>query len=168
MAKGLRLLLWAAVIGAAAYLCGYVVASRTWERKWDELPVDHQSDTVWVYDTTTVIKPVPKYVEVPGDTIRVPYAVAEHDTLYVPVPLETKTYEGDDYRAVVSGYRPSLDRIDVFRNTVYITNTETRTIPAPRWSLGITAGPQLGYGLTGDGRGMYAGFGITAGVQYRF
>ena len=129
MAKGLRLFLWAAVIGAAAYLCGYVVASRAWERKWNELPVDHQS---------------------------------------VPVPLETKTYEGDDYRAVVSGYRPSLDRIDVFRNTVYITNTETRTIPAPRWSLGITAGPQLGYGLIGDGRGMYAGFGITAGIQYRF
>lgn len=167
MAKGVRLFLWAAVIGAAAYLCGYVVASRTWERKLEDMPVEYRTDTVRVRDTVTTIRPVPKYVEV-HDTLRIPYAVAEHDTLYVPVPLETKTYEGDDYRAVVSGYRPSLDRIDVFRNTVYITNTETRTIPAPRWSLGITAGPQLGYGLTGDGRGMYAGFGITAGIQYRF
>ena len=111
------------------------------------------------------------------DTIKIPkpYPVAVHtvdtvwlhvsDTVAVPLPIESKTYEGEDYRAVVSGWRPSLDEISVFPKTITVTttNTVTQRIPAPRVSFGLAAGPGVFY----DGK-VHGGVGVVAGVLVRF
>ena len=123
-------------------------------------------------DTTTTTKR-----DTIRDTIKIPkpYPVAVHtvdtvwlhasDTGAVPLPIESKTYEGEDYRAVVSGFRPSLDSIAVFPKTITVTttNTVTQRIPAPRVSFGLAAGPGVFY----DGQ-IRGGAGIVAGVLVRF
>lgn len=125
------------------------------------------SDTVTVVnvlrDTTTVFCPVPVLVAV-IDTILIPYPDLEiiHDTTFVKLPRESKEYSGKDFRAVVSGFQPSLDMFQVFPET----KTVTRTISVPslksqRWSVGV----QAGYGITVCDRHIapapYVGLGVS-------
>lgn len=124
----------------------------------------HRTDTVVVRDTVreTVLVPKIRYLTrvdtvlllVPGDTVKVP----------VLVPISRKVYEGEDYRAVVSGFRASLDTLDIFRKTQTVTNTVVQRVEVPgkpkRWGIGVSAG----YALTPQGMKPYIG----AGVQYNF
>lgn len=124
----------------------------------------HRTDTVVVRDTVreTVLVPKIRYLTrvdtvlllVPGDTVKVP----------VLVPISRNVYEGEDYRAVVSGFRASLDTLDIFRKTQTVTNTVVQQVEVPgkpkRWGIGVSAG----YALTPQGMKPYIG----AGVQYNF
>ena len=124
----------------------------------------HRTDTVVVRDTVreTVLVPEVRYLtrvdtvllKVPGDAVKVP----------VLVPISRKVYEGEDYRAVVSGFRASLDTLDIFRKTQTVTNTVVQRVEVPgkpkRWGIGVSAG----YALTPQGMKPYIG----AGVQYNF
>lgn len=84
-----------------------------------------QKDTTIVRDTLTIAKPV-AVTKVKRDTILVCLTdtIKIKDTLYVALPMETKTYKGEDYYAEVSGYRPSLDVIQVYPKTQYVTETK--------------------------------------------
>ena len=103
-------------------------------------------DTLVIRDTFTHY--VPQYVyKHTSDTIRVPVPVPEpeRDTIYVSLPRETRVYEDTRYRAEVSGYEPSLDRIDIYTQTEVVTKDATQIIKhKTRWGLGISAG----YGVT--------------------
>lgn len=136
------------------------------------------SDTtrVVIYDTIKIIKPIPRdsviarYISdrlpIERDSARLTNEAGniapdtnvaskdEQDSANVIIPISTKEYQGDDYRAWVSGYRPSLDSIYVFpkRETITITNTPKMK----RWSIGI----QAGYGFTPTGAQPYIGIGI--------
>lgn len=124
----------------------------------------HRTDTVVVRDTVreTVLVPKVRYLTrvdtvllpVPGDTVEVP----------VPVPISRNVYEGEDYRAVVSGFRASLDTLDIFRKTQTVTNTVVQRVEVPgkpkRWGIGVSAG----YALTPQGVKPYIG----AGISYSF
>ena len=124
----------------------------------------HRTDTMWMRDTVreTVLVPKIRYLTrvdtvlllVPGDTVKVP----------VLVPISRNVYEGEDYRAVVSGFRASLDTINIFRKTQTVTNTVVQRVEVPgkpkRWGIGVSAG----YALTPQGMKPYIG----AGVQYNF
>lgn len=124
----------------------------------------HRTDTMWMRDTVreTVLVPKIRYLTrvdtvlllVPGDTVKVP----------VLVPISRNVYEGEDYRAVVSGFRVSLDTLDIFRKTQTVTNTVVQRVEVPgkpkRWGIGVSAG----YALTPQGMKPYIG----AGVQYNF
>lgn len=105
-------------------------------------------DTLVIRDTIT--HHVPHYVyKHTRDTIRVPVPVPgpepERDTIYVNLPRETKVYEDARYRAEVSGYQPSLDRIDIYTQTQVVTKDVTQVVKQKtRWGLGISAG----YGVT--------------------
>ena len=58
------------------------------------------------------------------------------DSIPVIIPIERKEYRTADYRAVVSGYKPSLDYIEVYRKTQTVTLS-----PKPkRWGIGLQAG----------------------------
>ena len=81
------------------------------------------------------------------------------DSVQVEVPIEQKTYEGENYRAVVQGFRPELVSIDIRQQTVTVTEYKRKW-----WS--VTIGPQLGYGFTPAGWQPYAGIGITAGISF--
>lgn len=103
-------------------------------------------DTLIVRDTVTVECPVPILTTI-IDTFLVAYPdiLVIRDTTFVQLPKERKEYSGKDYRAVVSGYQPSLDLIQVFPET----KTVTKTISVPsrkrsHWSIALHAG----YGLT--------------------
>ena len=133
----------------------------------------HRTDTVVVRDTVreTVLVPKVRYLtrvdtvllKVPGDTVllKVP-----GDTVEVPVlvPISRNVYEGEDYRAVVSGFRASLDTLDIFRKTQTVTNTVVQRVEVPgkpkRWGIGVSAG----YALTPQGVKPYIG----AGISYSF
>jgi hypothetical protein len=85
--------------------------------------------------------------------------VIVRDSVQVEVPMERKTYEGENYRAVVQGFRPELVSIDIRQQTVTVTEYKRKW-----WS--VTIGPQLGYGFTPAGWQPYAGIGITAGISF--
>ena len=79
------------------------------------------------------------------------------DTAFVeiPVPVEVKTYADSTYRAQVSGYRPSLDWIEVYQRTQTITNY----VPSPVWPT-LAISPVLNVEILP--RSLFAGAGIVA------
>ena len=109
-------------------------------------------------DTITRVKPV--YIastpEIRIDTL----ILRERDTIAVPVPIERCVYADSNYRAVVSGWHPSLDTISVYPETRIITIERERVEKGrSRWGLGL----QAGAGLSANGAAVpYVG----VGVQY--
>ena len=113
-------------------------------------------DTVTVRDTVRDTIPRPFTVRFDHwDTLYIPLYIVDtvrtdSVLLPVPIPIERREYLTDDYHAVVSGYRPSLDVMEVFRKT----QTVTVTPKAKRWGIG----PQAGIGYPG---GWYVGVGVS-------
>ena len=150
-----------AVIALVLAIVAFLLGRRSMKPEIVEI---HRTDTVVVRDTVreTVLVPKVRYLTrvdtvlllVPGDTVKVP----------VLVPISRNVYEGEDYRAVVSGFRASLDTLDIFRKTQTVTNTVVQPVEVPgkpkRWGIGVSAG----YALTPQGMKPYIG----AGVQYNF
>ena len=87
-------------------------------------------------------------------------AAADTAAVTIPIERERKTYETEDYRAVVSGIMPSLDEMAVFPKTVQITTTNT---VKKRWTAAVTAGPGMVY----DGK-VHFGVGVVVGLSYNF
>lgn len=149
------------VIALALIAAAFLLGRRSVKPEIVEI---HRTDTVVVRDTVreTVLVPKIRYLTrvdtvlllVPGDTVKVP----------VLVPISRKVYEGEDYRAVVSGFRASLDTLDIFRKTQTVTNTVVQRVEVPgkpkRWGIGVSAG----YALTPQGVKPYIG----AGISYSF
>lgn len=141
MNKKLILEILAAVgVAAISFLAGRA-SKRPSESVRVEQSVIVKRDTIREKEPVFLTKYVDRVELVPvTDTIR------RTDTLYMAVEIERKTYQGDDYRAVVSGWRPSLEEIAVFPKTVYL-QTEVTQPPAPasrrgpRAGIGIAAGP---------------------------
>lgn len=136
-----------------------------YKKGWNDCIASAVPDTVWRVDTiiheqpTEVVKWKDKVVYVP---ISQTDTVHHHDTTYVALQFEKKEYIDSTYKAVVSGFQPSLDWIEVYQRTQTITNTIVEK--APRWSFGVAAGP----GVFWDRRGVSVGIGAVLGVQYRF
>lgn len=140
-------------------LCGLLAAICLWgwlRPSHRDTAGCQQADTIVVLDTLRDTVPRPVLVSIDRwDTLRVPVPdtllLTVRDTLYVPLPIERREYLTADYRAVVSGYRPRLEQMEVFRSR------HTVTLPSPaarRWGFG----PQAGIGLPG---GWYVGVGVS-------
>lgn len=72
----------------------------------NEIIIKYRTDTLVLIDT------------IPGDTAHVA----------VEIPITQKEYSDDStYRAWVSGYKPELDSIDIYRKTIYVEKTITKT-----------------------------------------
>lgn len=103
-------------------------------------------ETEYLYDTVvirdTIRDTVPKYVKAyldRWDTLYVPLpsdTVHHRDTIPFVIPIEKKEYKTADYRAVISGYKPSLDYIEIYHKTQTIRRVEKQG----RWGLGLQAG----------------------------
>lgn len=148
------------VVAALMFVSGLLMWSDLrWRNKTPQTVVETRVDTLVVYDTITAYKPVPFNVYV-VDTMWVPVTVHEHDTIWAQLPREAKVYQDSAYRAVVSGFRPSLDSIEVYRKMQTVIVTQNVRIPPPRWSWGV----QTGVGWNpGGGFSPYIG----VGIQYR-
>lgn len=118
-----------------------------------------RTDTVTItkIDTVTVTKPVIQYkyiTQVITDTLY------NTDSINVPVhiPIERTIFQDSTYRAVVSGYRASLDTIQVYPIHTYTTITNT-IIKQKRFNIGIQAG--VGYGICTKKPDVYVGLGVS-------
>ena len=122
-------------------------------------------DTLYVYDTIFVEKPVIKKVEI-IDTLLLPVPITDtlmlYDTVLVHLPIEQRQYGDTRYTAWVSGYRPKLDSIQIYQTTEYITK-EIKTVTKPkRWGIGL----QVGYGVSFSNKQIKATPYIGIGISY--
>ena len=166
----------AAILVALAAFGGWI-GRGAWELRHTK-PLQADTVCVWIHDTIKLVETKPagtvvvKLPVVVRDTIKIAQNAnaADHlrdstqmvqprDSVQVEVPIERKTYEGENYRAVVQGFRPELVSIDIRQQTVTVTKYKRKW-----WS--VTIGPQLGYGFTPAGWQPYAGIGITAGISF--
>lgn len=113
------------------------------------------ADTIRIRDTVrdsipypvieTVVQEVPElfpvYITLDGDTI--------HEPVYIPVLITQKEYQTENYRAWVSGYKPSLDSVWVYPEKIIIREKPRR------WGIGVIAG----YGIGRNGLSPYVGVG---------
>ena len=103
-------------------------------------------DTLFVYDTIFVEKPVIKKVEI-IDTLLLPVPITDtlmlHDTIFVHLPIEQRQYSDPSYTAWVSGYRPQLDSIRIYQQRGFITKEIKTVTKSKRWGIGL----QAGYGI---------------------
>ena len=118
-----------------------------------------KGDTVHVRDTVrdTIPKPAkrtPKRI----DTVYLPILIdtttdrtVESDSIPVLIPITSKEYKTKDYRAIVSGYKSSLDFMEVYRDKEIIT---LPSMQKKRWGFGL----QAGYSYPS---GIYWGIGIS-------
>jgi len=149
------------------FLAGFLVRGRMTGHGGGETPPEAKTEIRT--DTVTVEKPKPYEVRV-TETIRVAATdtVRVHDTLFLSLPRERKVYRDTSYRAVVSGYMPTLDSMTVYQRTV--TVTKTSLVPSRRrWTVGV--GPSVGLGWVSPvgkegGIGTYVGVGVT--LSYNF
>ena len=124
-----------------------------------------KTDTLYIHDTILREKPVFLRSRV-TDTLFVPVldTIRERDTTFVPVPREERVYGDSSYRAVVSGFRPSLDTLEIYRTEREVIRevTVTQTIAPRRWGVGV----QAGYGVSVSGGRIAPAPYLGVGVYY--
>lgn len=158
----LKKLVIAALLAALLLLSGYLLGRRAGRASVTAEIV--RTDTLRIRDTLLVDRPVPVEVRV-VDTmlVAVTDTVAVNDTVYIQLPRETMVYGDSTYTAQVSGYRPELDWIKVYPQTVYLTKV-VKTNDVKRWGIGV----QAGYGAYVAGWQVhlapYIGVGISYGI----
>ena len=100
-----------------------------------------KGDTVRIRDTIrdTIPKPVKEALK-RTDTVYLPILIdtttdrtVEGDSIPVLIPITSKEYKTDDYRAVVSGYKPSLDSMEIYRDKGFITLTPLQVLRQIWW-----------------------------------
>lgn len=115
------------------------------------LPVaNHDTMTTYVSDTFLM--------QESGDFILSHELSVERDSIAVEIPIIQKRYEGEEYRAYISGYMPNLDSIFVFPQTTIIHEKTYK--PPNRWNIGITAG----YGYSKNSFSPFIGVGISYSI----
>lgn len=143
---------------------GFMLGRRSAQNR-TESKVIRDTVSYTIYDTIVREKPVYRY-SYKTDTIHTYFTTVMHDSVMVEVPIEHKVYAEDSlYRAVVSGWHPSLDSLTVYPKTTTITITNTVKTEPPRWSFGATLGPSV---LATSSGQVKTGLGVTAGLTYHF
>ena len=124
-----------------------------------------KGDTVHIRDTIrdTIPQPVRETLK-RNDTVYLPILIdtstdrtVEGDSIPVLIPITSKEYKTDDYRAVVSGYNPSLDSMEIYRDNKIITFPTPTIQKKKRWGFGL----QAGYGYP---NGWYVGAGVSCNL----
>jgi hypothetical protein len=141
-----------------------------------------ETDTITIYDTIPYIEPAPvhsqqvgsKKVTIPtsyidrgienlpdirADTAELTSAdveVTTPDSLTLQLPITQNVYEGEDYKAYVSGVYPSLDSLFVYPRREIVTIKK----PPKRWHIG----PTIGFGYTPHGFEPFFGISLTYSI----
>lgn len=127
------------IIGALLLIVGYILGR---SRKGENDTILVQRDTTFVRDTVVIDKPAEIRKEYVAEKIMVPVrdTVWLHDTLFIQLPMQKKFYREEDYYAEVSGYNPSLDYLEIYNKTVYVTKTEREKEKRNYLAIGVEAG----------------------------
>lgn len=141
------------VLILAAFGAGRWTATRTRDMV-REIKTVVRVDTVRVSQPEVmVVHPRPAVIE---RLKTVHAAECDSDTVCaVYVPVEQRVYQGEDYKAFVSGHLPRLDSIELYRPVTVVGRRNNS-----RFSVGF----QLGYGITPRGPQPYAGIGISVRI----
>ncbi len=180
MRKTLAMTSWLLIGLVCGVMIGAIIAGK-WCKREGRVTV---RDTVTVVDTCIYKEPVAKdsvqtrtitrylpvvrhdtvmlghYARGNGEAVPPLLLSDERDSAAVEIPITQKRYEGDDYRAYVSGYEVRLDSIFVFRRTTKIRERESK--PPDKWHMGITGG--FGYGFKQKRLEPFVGVGITYSI----
>lgn len=128
-------------------------------RQGREVVIKTKVDTLVVFDTIRIKEPL--IVErrvVDTMTVEVVDYKVVHDTAFVNLPREEVEYRDTSYRAVVSGFLPRLEEIEIYRQDRVVTIETVKTIKEKtRWGLGI----QAGAGISTQGIVPYVGIGVN-------
>lgn len=134
---------WGCLLFLLVFVVGLILGCSTAKRHFrDTTKMVVKCDTTYVYDTTRIVLPQEtKYIKT-TDTllVRVMDTLVVKDTIYMVLQKEVKEYKGEEYFAKVSGYRPSLDYIEVYPKTTIITKTERMAPDKNKVALGINVG----------------------------
>lgn len=149
------------LIAALSFLIG-CIAGCLWRGQRPHAAAEIKVDTVLVSapaaaDSAPVRKEIVKAAlarrtkpeEAEPDTCA---AIAKADSVEVELPIVSKEYAGEEYRAWVSGWQPRLDSIRIYQRVPAMPTAKPK-----RWHLGVTAG----WAFTGRGMSPYVGIGIT-------
>lgn len=153
-------------VGYCGFFVGETICDTVVERVVDSVPVVRDSVVVRVVDRTLMRAETESHeaenheaklrgtmaVE-KGETVR----DDEGDSVRVVVPISQMVYEGEDYKAYVSGFEARLDSIFVDRRTVTISRNVCRK--PPRVSVGIVGG--VGYGVLHRQADCFVGVGVS-------
>ena len=167
--KDIKDLLTGLAILVVLMVAAFCLGRCTGQMGADEGLIAH-SDTVTVTDTVkipfekletqVVTQEVVRYKYVPISVA--PDTFVKHDTIIkvedgvAVIPISLKTYtDSSTYKAVVSGYDPRLEEIEIYQEQTVIT----KTIAPPRISWGLQAGMFV------TPKGLQPGVGV--GVQWR-
>ena len=150
------------VVAVALLVAAFLVGRCTAPKYEAETQVVERVDTMVVRDT--IIREKPSY-RTEYVFVRDSVKVRVHDTVFVSLPRQMRVYQDSLYRAEVSGVDPTLDRIEVYPQTKYITRKETQIVRVTerrKWGVGV----QVGYGITKQGNLFNPGPYIGVGVSY--
>lgn len=136
---------------ATAAVTGSIVRRCSREQPGENPAVTSEIQRMIVHDTVFVDRPIVRTVRtidtviVAAKPAVVTNTVFKTDTVYVRLPIEQKRYSGKDYEAWVSGSRPSLDSIRIFKASDYTVATiQPKSNQRKRkWGIGL----QAGYGI---------------------
>ena len=130
------------IIALSILVAGFVIGLICRPKQYAEATTNER-DTTYVTDTHTIEKPVP-VTKIIRDTILVPVTdtLRLRDSVFIALPKETKTYKGEEYYAEVSGYRPSLDVIQVYPKTEVISETRREIVRHKNY---LSVGTEVGY-----------------------
>ena len=122
---------------------GFVVGYCTRPQTDATAKTEYKTDTLRIITPPearidTFMREVLVYVKQNPDTLYLTHT----DSIFVYLPFERKVYEDSIYRAVISGYQPVLEEIDVYGKETIIYREKV----APRLSPYVTGG----IGLNGD------------------
>lgn len=156
------------IIAVCLIFCiGYQIGSL--DRK--VVPFMH-TDTIYTVDTIRYYVPKPIQTKlVKCDTIILPVVECTTDTanasvcanmganqgdsVAVEIPITQKVYEDSLYKAYISGFRPSLDSIQIYKQTREITVVKKNK----KLNYGFFGG--VGYDLINNQPALTVGFGIN-------
>jgi len=160
MRKFLDYLLTAVVLFAIGFLVCYKCIKQPLFR---EVKTVTDTNVVTYYDTSFFAGPKLSELIVntrPLDTLWIQGETKViHDSVFLALPREEVEYRDSSFRAVVSGFLPRLEEMEIYQKERVITieTTRTVTVEPSRWALSVNAG----YGLSSKGFVPYIGLGVS-------
>ena len=137
-------------------LCGVL---RYYELYHNVLNTPILKDTITITDTITVTAPPVKVKEViKNDTVYLPSPTLD-DTIDVILPLEEKVYEDSTFRAVISGFKPTIKELTIYPTTTTIS--EKKLIRTKEKGFKLRPSIGIGYGLINKEPDLYVGISLT-------
>lgn len=143
---------------ALSFISGYVAHTPK------ESVLELKYDTVYVNDTIIIEKPIERERIVLKDKYITDTVLVNNSPTIADIPLERVTYQDSNYLAILSGFQPKLDTLEIYQRGSLITKTVT--VKENKSKLALSA--QVGISLNNELKPYpYVGIGISYDL-YRF